>query len=790
MESPFSIAALEFDKVRDILTRYVTTDPAREKILTLTPRTDPEWIRFRLQENVEMRDCLMLDDAIPLDSLQDTRPLIAKLRPEGQFLNAGELLKCRRFLETSRRVKSFFLAREAHYPRLAHQTAHLSVLKKEEDRIAAIVSDEGEILDSASPELRRIRAEIDQAGRQLRKRMESLAREYVTNGYAQEAIVTMRDGRMVIPVKDEFKHSLRGFVHDASASGQTIFMEPAEALELNNTIRMLQSQEIREVERILTVMTAELRTHRQALEANADVLAEMEVIYAKGRLAETLQCSLPELRTDGRILIRKGRHPLLTYKEQMKPAAERREVVPLDLQIGSTDIILIISGPNAGGKTVALKTVGLLVLMVQCGLLIPAEDSEVSIFDNIVADIGDEQSIENDLSTFSSHVRNLAAMSRLVNHRTLVLIDELGSGTDPREGAALSISFLNHLLRRRAVAIITTHHGELKAFAHETPGIRNGSMEFDQATLAPTYVFRDGIPGSSYAFDIAQRMGLDGDLIAEARRVAGADSQRLDRLITDLQARIREYENMERDTRREKSRVDGLAAFYDVRARELKTRERQLKKSLAEERERLLRETNRKIEEWIKKIREEQASADAIRAVKSELQQTRSDLQRDRTVEEEEPHANYVPRKGDRVRIRGMDVEGTVADDPERSGLVTVVSGSLQIRVSVNELLPSEKGAAVIVAKETIDWDTEEIRQELDLRGMTSEEAILEVDRYISDAHALGLMRLSLIHGKGDGILRRKIGEFLKKNQRVEKFRLGEWGEGDTGVTIVELRND
>ncbi len=794
MEIPFSSRALEFYKLLELLSRHALTDLGKELIHSIEPAVEPPDVEDRLATTKEMRDCLQFGDAVPLDSLTDPRSLLQKLQVEGQFLNPPELLKIKKLLEIARRLKTFFTARRETYPLLGRLTEGLSPLQKEESRIGEIVGDEGDILDSASPELRRIRREIQSASHHLRKKVESLARSYASQGYAQEALVTMRDGRLVIPVKDEYKNTIRGFVHDASASGQTVYIEPTETLELNNAVRTLQYREVREVERILLEMSRLLRTHRDVLVVNTTLLGEFDFIYAKGRFAQMLNGVVPAIRSDGVIMIRKGLHPLLHWKELSRPENERRAVVPLDLELGRPDRVMIISGPNAGGKTVALKTIGLFVLMTQCGLLIPSgEDSEISLFTSVLADIGDDQSIENDLSTFSSHVQNLAAMADSVGKRSLILVDELGSGTDPREGAALSVAFLRHILSQQASAVITTHHGELKAFAHETPGVSNGSMEFDQKTLTPTYVFRAGIPGSSYAFEIARRMGLDENLIRTAREVAGAESQKLDSLIADLQNRMTAHGKLVEDLNREKTRLEGLSKFYDSRAREMKQREKTLKKEWLAEKERLLKKANQEIEDVIKRVRESQADRSSIQESKSFLKKAHAELQEDHSQLEEanvEPDG-FQPKRGDRVFIRGMELDGTVISEPDRHNQVNIAAGSLQIKVSVSQLRPSstlERNTGG--AKEKIDWDSEAVGQEIDLRGLTAEEALYEADKYISDAHALGFARVSLIHGKGEGILRRKINEFLKKNPRVQSFRLGSWGEGDTGVTIVELRGE
>ncbi|MBX7151014.1 endonuclease MutS2 [bacterium] len=795
MEKQFSITTLEFEKIKEHLSRFVLTAMSEEKVNSLFPNPKLDLIESLLDTLVEMHDILKYDDTFPIDELKDARPLLKKISVEGRFLNPAELLQLLLTITSSRRIKSYIKNRIEKYPLLFKITDVLHSYPAVEERIQRTIDEQGAIRDTASPKLRQIRRDLDQKTLQLRKKLESLARTYTKEGYAQDEIVTVRDGRMVIPVKDEYKNTVRGFIHDASASGQTVFIEPAEALELNNELRKLGLEETHEIERILTEITNEIRMSLSELQADSSVLAEIEFLYVKARFTNQINGVKPHLNVDGKIVFKNALHPLLLLKEQYKLPGERHPIIPLNLSIGDDYRTLIISGPNAGGKTVALKTVGLLVLMVQAGLLIPVEPgTHVSVFDQVFADIGDEQSIENDLSTFSSHVRNLSNMVDRVNERTLILIDEMGSGTDPKEGASLAIAILGRFNSCKAISIITTHHGALKAFAHNTEGIHNGSMEFDQATLQPTYVFRAGIPGSSYAFEISTRMGLDSKVIEQAKVISGSESQRLENLIQDLQHQTRIYDQKLSDIEREKTRLEGLTKFYDQRAGELKKREKELKqKALLEKRE-LIDNLNKKIEAAIQSIKASQAGKEEIQTAKKligdENQKTSDELERLKDL----PDESEVPAEGkmnERVFLKSMGLDGTIIAEADESGHVLVAIGNLKIKATVNQLVKSkEQKQKKELLREHVRWDTEDIGNEIDLRGMTTEEAIYQADKYISDAHVMGFRQIALIHGKGGGVLRKKIAEYLKKNHRVRSYRLGQWGEGDTGVTIVELTED
>ncbi len=793
MTHAFDLHPLEFDKIKEYLARHALTDMALERIQLLAPADELSVIERSLNTLVEMADLLRYDDAFPIETLKDIRALLKKLSTQGTFLSPDQLKLILLSLETGRKIKSYIKNRIEKYPLLEQLTHPMHAFPDVEKSIASAVDEHGGIRDSASPRLRQIRRDKDAKSAEIRKKLESLAKNFAQEGYANDAIVTVREGRMVIPVKEAYKNAVKGFIHDTSASGQTVFIEPAEALDLNNDLRKLLLDEAHEVERILMDIAEGIRAHLDEFILDNDILSSVEFLYAKGRFANQLNAIKPHLNTDGYINIKNGYHPLMWLKESNKLPAERRTIVALNLEIGKEIRTIIISGPNAGGKTVALKTVGVLVTMVQSGLLIPAEaGTHLSLFRQVFADIGDDQSIENDLSTFSSHVRHLSEMAHLITDQTLILIDEIGSGTDPKEGASLAIALLDFFNRHRAVSVVTTHHGALKAFAHDTPGIENASMEFDQETLTPTYVFRQGIPGSSYAFEISGRIGLREEIILRAKEISGTEAQRLENLIQNLQARTKQYDVLLADLNRNQAGVDGLTKFYNDRIRDLKSKEKALKQKFLEERDRALSEANKKIETLIQEIKQSQAEKEAVKNTKKFIQEERGKIQTELAGLKEIESATFEPaemKEGERVHIKNMDLEGTIISGSGDRVLVSV--GAIKIQVDANQLVKATpKTEKKTIPRPTIEWNTEDIKSEIDLRGLTAEEALYEVDKYLTDAHLLGFREVTLVHGKGDGILRKKIGEFLKRDQRIQHFRLGQWGEGDTGVTVVELKSE
>ncbi len=590
---------------------------------------------------------------------------------------------------------------------------------------------------------------------------------------------------MVIPVKVEHKKHVPGFIHSASASGATVFIEPTETLELNNDIRSLQFQEQREVEKILRDLTVAVGTQRDGILSTLAILAHVDALHARAKYSIEILGVEPEVTATGPVRLRDARHPILLAHHGWEGT------VPLDLDIGETATTLIISGPNAGGKSVAMKCLGILALMAQSGLHISArEDAVMRVFSSIYVDIGDEQSIESDLSTFSSHLRNLQAITVGANARSLVLIDEIGTGTDPAEGGAIAAAVLELLTARKAVTVATTHHGSLKLFAHETPGVVNGAMEFDQETLRPTYRFKAGVPGSSYAVEMAERLGFPQTLMDRARALLGGQHLRLDALLQELEATAQQNRKESDALASERRAVDEQARQYGERMRLLNQEVRDLKRAAAEEARQIVERANAVIEHSVREIREQKADRMVVKIARQDIERLRADV--DRVVEETAPDASdergETVQQGDTVSLIGRTDTGEVVSLSSDGQTATVVFGIVKIRVPASDLRRARaRSSARSIPAPVMPDRPENVSQELDLRGMTGDEALPLIDKFIDEAILAGLHRIDLIHGKGTGALRKRVTEFLSTHPRVRSHRLGEWNEGGTGATVVDL---
>jgi DNA mismatch repair protein MutS2 len=586
---------------------------------------------------------------------------------------------------------------------------------------------------------------------------------------------------MVIPVKVEHKHRVPGFIHSASSSGATVFIEPAETLELNNEIRSLQFLEQREMERILRALTAQVGTQRDTLLLSLDLLADLDCLQARARYSLECLGMEPEVGESGPLILEQARHPLLLGLHG------RAATVPLDVSLGEHASTLVISGPNAGGKSVALKCVGMLVAMAQAGLHIPASPgSRIRIVRSMFVDIGDDQSIESDLSTFSSHLRNLKEIAEQADEHTLVLIDEIGTGTDPAEGGAIAAALLELLTRRGALTVATTHHSALKVFAHETPGVVNGAMEFDRTTLQPTYRFRPGVPGSSYALEMAARLGFPPALMEKARSVLGSEQSRLEQLLVELEAATQEHRAAMDGLRREQSRVDTLISSYEEKMRTVGREVRDIKQRAAEEARLLLGRVNAEIEQSVREIRESAADAAVVKEARQRVDSVRKAVAaQEEAFPSEDSKPGSPPSVGSTVRLAGGEEAGEVLEISGDSAVV--VFGSLKIRVPVANLYLTSPRRAARLHETPLPETPSTAERDLDLRGMTGDEAMPLIDKFIDSAILAGLHRVDIIHGKGTGALRKKVTQYLSHHPRVKSFRLGEWNEGGTGATVVEL---
>ena len=650
-------------------------------------------------------------------------------------------------------------------------------------------SSQEEMADNASPQLATIRRKIRSASSRAREQLEKMVRSPVTQKYLQDPIITMRDGRFVVPVKAECRGDVPGLVHDTSSSGATVFVEPMAVVEANNEVRVLLSQEQAEMERILAELSAEAGNFASGIISGYKEAVELNLIFAKANLGYKMKATLPLVNDEGKIELKRARHPLI----------DKEKVVPTDIELGLHFDTLVITGPNTGGKTVSLKTVGLLTLMAMCGLLLPvADNSQISIFNHVLADIGDEQSIEQSLSTFSAHMTNIIKIFEQADASSLILLDELGAGTDPIEGAALAMSILEALRRKGTRIAATTHYAELKAYALQTEGVENACCEFDVTTLRPTYRLLIGVPGRSNAFAISLRLGMDPEIVEHARELVSSENTRFEDVVQSLETSRQRLEEERKEAQRQrleaeeasraaKERKDAIDAQADREMEEARRRASELIARTRGQIDAMLNEM-----EELKKQKNKALTAEQKAKLKSGLRALENEADPVRKKDEE---AYVLPRplkKGDPVLIYDIDKKGTVLQPPDKDGKTALVqAGIIQTRVPVSNLrLLNEKPVKKPQGSVTRSVNRANVRaaMELDVRGQTSDEALMNVDQFIDSAVLAGINMLTIIHGKGTGALRAAVQQHLKRHPNVKSFRLGTFGEGEAGVTIVELK--
>jgi DNA mismatch repair protein MutS2 len=807
---------LGFDVVRDCLSARVQSPMGQERLDAMQPARTMDFLRAELDRVEELQGALQYGDSVPLSPMYDLRDALRRAAPEDAYVDPEDLKAIRETHITLRRLKRHFRSRREDYPRLADAVERITPLPDLEEHVAAIIDEDAAIRDDASPELQRLRRQIRKKEEGLRKTLDKALRRAVREGHATGEQATIRGGRMVIPVRASAKGKVEGFVHDRSASGQTVYIEPAACLELNNEVRELKSAEQAEIERILRDATDHVRAETDAIEVNLKVLAQFDLLRAKARFANRLDAVVPTLNEEGRIELYEGRNPVLQlHFESLDEDAETegrapgeedaippREVVPLDLELGDDFRTLVITGPNAGGKTVAMKTVGLFSLMLAYGLPLPvAPHSSFPLFDQIVADIGDEQSIEDDLSTFSSHVSNLRHMLNTAGDNALVLIDEAGTGTDPDEGAALAQAVLERLTDAGARTIATTHHGTLKVYAHETTGVENGSMEFDQETLRPTYRYQEGVPGSSYAFEIAQRMGLADNLLARARELAGKQKTAMEDLISTFEKRTQQLEDELYDARKAREKAEENQQRYEEKVQKLEKQRDEFRQQALEEAERIVEEANARIENTIREIKEAQAESEATKEAREQFEKYKENLHEQReeaeaeTDEEAPAEGDGAPQaapagpieEGDRVVV---DDGSTAVEVQEiEDGEARLMMGSMHMRVSLDRL--TKVGGSSPESEEETGGGTDmtalEASPSIDVRGERVDEARQRVQHFLDDAVAANLDTVEILHGKGTGALRNALHEMLGNRPDIADFRTAPIEEGGAGVTKVDL---
>ena len=789
-----TLRVLEYNKIIDILKDNAESSLGKELVSQIKPLTDIDEIENRQKETEEALELIIKRGTPPLYGIHDVRGEI-KRAEIGGTLGPGSLLKISDSLRVVRSLKNYLKEtredKNGNYPVVGNLINELSVFEYIEESINNAVISEEEISDNASPALRSIRRKINMKNDSIRDKLNSIISSSNNKKYLQDSIVTIREGRYVVPVKQENRGNFPGLVHDQSSSGATLFVEPMAVVELNNELKELKIEEQHEIERILIELTNMIRERTNEIRNNQKILQRLDFIFAKGKIAVNMDGTKPILNDRGYINIKKGRHPLL----------DKKKVVPIDIYIGDDFRTLVITGPNTGGKTVTLKTVGLLCLMAQSGLHIPADhNSEVGVFNKIFADIGDEQSIEQNLSTFSSHMTNIVEILKNVEEKNLVLFDELGAGTDPVEGAALAMSILDYLYNIKVRTIATTHYSQLKIYALTKEGVENASMEFDVETLSPTYKLSIGIPGKSNAFEISKRLGLMDYIISHAQTLISKENVDFEDVLKTMDQDRKRIEENKLETERLKIEIERLKEeLTDEKERTQEAKEKIIYKAKEEARN-ILRNAKEESDLIVSNLRNISNEIERERNIKiqeaqdklkSKLNETEKDLSiKLLDVKSSNPPKNL--KVGESVEILSLNQSGIVVSLPDDNGNLQVQVGIMKINVPVSSLRrikenDSQKRTAVMT-KNILKFKTQDIKNEIDLRGETLDEALLDLDKYLDDVYISGLKEIYIIHGKGTGVLRSGISDLLKSHKHVKSYRLGKYGEGGSGVTVVELK--
>ena len=787
---------LEYNKILDQLTEYAFSADAKSRCQKLRPITDRAQIEQLQQQTSDALSRLFKYGSLSFSGVTDIRDSLKRLEIGGA-LSAIELLRVCSLLESAKRAKAFARSQEDNDQpddSLTGLFAGIEPLTPLYDEIRRCILSEDEIADDASSTLHSIRRSMRGMNDKIRAQMNSMINNTTTRSYLQDTVITMRDGRYCLPVKAEAKSLVPGMIHDQSSTGSTLFIEPMAVVNLNNEYKELQLREQEEIEVILAGLSNLTASYATQLLADYELLTELDFIFARAAFAQTYNGVAPLFNDDGRIHIRKGRHPLLDPKK----------VVPIDVRLGEDFRLLIVTGPNTGGKTVSLKTVGLLTLMGQSGLHIPAsERSELGIFDEVFADIGDEQSIEQSLSTFSSHMVNIIRILEQVNDRSLVLFDELCAGTDPTEGAALAISILSKLHLYGARIMATTHYSELKVYALSTPGVENACCEFDVATLSPTYRLLIGIPGKSNAFAISEKLGLPSDLITDAKGRISKSEGDFEDLIADLEKSRSTIEREQLEINQYKAEIESLKEKLEQKQERLDSSRDKILREANEQAYNILKEAKDVADETIRNFNKYSKAGAPVSEMEKERTKLRGKMDKAAQKMSEQKKASVpnhnVPKKlriGDSVKVISMNLKGTVHSLPNARGDLYVQMGILRSLVNINDLILLEEDAAPGTKKfqktsagKIKMSKSASVSTEINLIGKTTDEAIPLLDKYLDDAYLAHLPSVRIVHGKGTGALRNAVQAHLKRLKYVKSFHLGEFGEGDAGVTIAEFKD-
>lgn len=781
------IKILEFDKIISKLTECAVTPLGRELCEKLMPSFSIHSISKSLNETNEAVSIILRYGTPAFSSIHDIRNVIKRAEISSS-LSMEELLSIADTLRGSRSLKKYFEQCEETYPILEEIFNDLYVNQGIENEIYRCIDNADHMSDHASGELSRIRTQIKSQESVIKEKLNSVVHGNSYSKYLQENIVTFRNGRYVIPVKQEYRANVPGLVHDSSSTGSTLFVEPMAIVEANNKIHELYLEEKIEIDKILLELSIKVQNISVELNYLMKSLARLDFYFSKAKLAIDMNAFMPKLNENKYINLKKARHPLI----------DPNKVVPIDVYIGKEFNTLIITGPNTGGKTVTLKTIGLLTLMAYSGLFIPAlESSEIAVFDKIFADIGDEQSIEQSLSTFSSHMTNIIKITKQVNSNSLVLLDELGSGTDPVEGSALSVSVLDYLYSKGACTVASTHYSELKTYALSTDGVKNASCEFDVDTLSPTYRLMIGLPGKSNAFAISQKLGLSNEILDNAKSFIAHEQVKFEDVISELQKDKQIISKEKEEITRQLAEITALKKELKESKDKLEVYKAKIIDNAKAEATDILLSAEETAKESIKEIKEAKKLNDLEMAKKldnarGKIKRQLSATYKKNSVDEDTGYKPFDVKIGMNVYIPSLDQEASVLSLPDNDGNIFIQAGIIKSKINVRKLRPLEKENKTTInnvkISSNIKMKAQEISTEVSLRHMHVDEALYTLDKYINDALLANLTTIRIVHGKGEGILRKAVHEYLKKHPNVKSYRLGQYGEGDFGVTIAELK--
>ncbi|MDD6023043.1 MAG: endonuclease MutS2 [Oscillospiraceae bacterium] len=785
-----SLHTLELDRVLELLAGCCVTEEGKERAKALRPTDDADDVRQLLKETTDACHMVELKGSPGFRDVKNVKASLERA-DRGGSLNTVELLRIGGVLRATRSVKAYGEGDGVESGCLSSYFYGLMPNKYLEEKIFSIIINEDEIADSASSALSDIRRHMRVTGSKVRESLQKIISSPTYSKFLREPIITLRGDRYVVPVRSEFKNSIPGMVHDVSSSGGTFFIEPMQAVQANNELRELLIKEKKEIERILAELSAEVAAHREQISESYDMLIALDLIFGKARLSYSMKAMEPQVNTEGKIVLNKARHPLIDPKI----------VVPITVRLGEDFDTLVITGPNTGGKTVTLKTIGLLTLMAECGLHIPAADQScISTFETVLADIGDEQSIEQSLSTFSSHMKNITEITACCDDRTLVLFDELGAGTDPAEGAALAVAIIEFCRKLGARIAATTHYGELKLYAMRTDRVINASCEFDVETLRPTYRLLIGIPGKSNAFAISRRLGLSELIIDDARSLVSENDVNFEDVLSQLEAQRQAMEQARIEAEQLRLQMEKSRRQSEEYALEIKKERDKAVAKARKEAQTIIDDARRSVNiamDEIKQMKKQLKDAGAVEdfnqrqaKLRGELNQAEDKLSGGQPKTEKKVSAR-PPRQGDTVELLKLGTRATVLQ-VNKDGTLQIQAGIMKLNVKPSEVyvLPEQEGEAQV--KKFVERANRELRNiavsnEVDLRGMSADEAINALDLYLDNALRAKLSSVRIIHGKGTGVLRKAVQQHLKRNKRVKSVRLGVYGEGEDGVTIAEL---